>query len=620
MLRLRIAVMASVVAALAIAPGIASATVTQSEITSPADGAYLQSSDNLPNPTTLFVSGTATGASIGDLVDIVCYYGASPSHYELLTTTTTPLLVGHAGAFSTPTGAQAPPLSRIAGHACRLRAIPAGEESKSDTGSFAGPHIAVSEAGLPSAEITDGPNSGHNYNFYVNGTTFTGTAGWGAAGACGPFAAPLDQSFGIGNFAINCAGSLLGDNLPVGASRSEVQVDGQNAYDAASAQSLFPRTNGLENGSEDLPGFPSLGASAKWSPANGLVSSQSTESWVVCQGGVAYPPTILTCPSFAGAGVTLQRNVTMNEGGQVVTMTDTWSSADGAAHNLDLLYDDRVGLDTSSAERGYELPGQSGFTPYSAGETISGPSAAPGSVLVRTNLGAPDGDSSEGVGAITFSNAPSDFVFAGNNELEEHDVLHVPASGSTSLSYIYSVGYTVADVEAEALAAQDRIEGPALAIASPASGATVSSPAVTLAGTATSGSGIASLLVNGLPVPVGSGGGWSSQVALSPGANTINAVMVDGAGEVSDAQISVTYQPPAGMAPAPICKVPKTKGMKLPAAEKAVRRADCKVGGIKKVRSRSVRGGRVAGTSPPAGRKLRAGWRVELFVSKASGG
>jgi beta-lactam-binding protein with PASTA domain len=80
----------------------------------------------------------------------------------------------------------------------------------------------------------------------------------------------------------------------------------------------------------------------------------------------------------------------------------------------------------------------------------------------------------------------------------------------------------------------------------------------------------------------------------------------------------VTYQPPAGTppAPAPICKVPKTKGMKLAVAEKAVRRADCKVGRIKKVSSRRVRSGRVTGTSPPAGRKLRAGWKVELFESK----
>jgi beta-lactam-binding protein with PASTA domain len=80
----------------------------------------------------------------------------------------------------------------------------------------------------------------------------------------------------------------------------------------------------------------------------------------------------------------------------------------------------------------------------------------------------------------------------------------------------------------------------------------------------------------------------------------------------------VTYQPPPGTAPVPICKVPKTKGTKLPAAEKALRRAHCKVGRVKKVGSRSVRNGRVTRTSPPAGRKLRAGWKIELFVSNGS--
>ena len=56
--------------------------------------------------------------------------------------------------------------------------------------------------------------------------------------------------------------------------------------------------------------------------------------------------------------------------------------------------------------------------------------------------------------------------------------------------------------------------------------------------------------------------------------------------------------------------------MKLANAEKAVRRAHCKVGKIKRVTSRTVRSGRVMSTSPRAGRMLRAGSKIELFVSK----
>jgi serine/threonine-protein kinase len=64
------------------------------------------------------------------------------------------------------------------------------------------------------------------------------------------------------------------------------------------------------------------------------------------------------------------------------------------------------------------------------------------------------------------------------------------------------------------------------------------------------------------------------------------------------------------------CKVPKTKGMKLAAAEKAIRKAHCKVGTVKKVKSRMVRKGRVMHTMPHAGHVLRAESKIDLFVSK----
>jgi hypothetical protein len=387
-------------------------------------------------------------------------------------------------------------------------------------------------------------------------------------------------------------------------------VDGQNAYDAASAQALI-------GAGEDLQDFPSLTASVNWDPTSGLVASQSDEGLVVCPGLLTYPPTSRNCRKFASPGIHLQRNVTMSDGGQVVTLTDTWSSTDSTAHTLDLLYDDYVGLKTSSAQRGYQLPGQNGFSAYGQGATVPGPSTAPGSILVRTNVTAPDGSPAEGVGAITFSAAPADFRFASNNELEEHQIFQVPAGGSTSLTYIYSAAYSVANVEALALAAQDRLESPAIAITSPASGTTVSTPTVNLAGAASAGSGIASLLAGGEPVSVGPGGAWNAQVPLSPGPNTITALATDGAGMTVQTQVTVVYQPPpaAPAAPAATCKVPRTKGLKLPAAERALRRAHCRVGRIKHERSRTVRPPRVMSTSPRAGRRLRAGSKVELFVS-----
>jgi eukaryotic-like serine/threonine-protein kinase len=61
--------------------------------------------------------------------------------------------------------------------------------------------------------------------------------------------------------------------------------------------------------------------------------------------------------------------------------------------------------------------------------------------------------------------------------------------------------------------------------------------------------------------------------------------------------------------------VPRIEGMKLPAAERALRRAHCRVGKIKHEHSNKVGRGRVVATSPGRGRRKMAGGRIELLVS-----
>lgn len=634
MSRLWIAAIVAAVAALG-APAAAQATVSATDITSwtsnrsgtPANSPYLISYDN--QPTTLTVTGTAQAAA-GDHVDIVCYYG-SPNPQTQFKTLVTNLAVNN-GTFTTLTGTSAPQVRLIAGHACRLRAVPHGAASSGDTSAFVGPKLAVAETALLPT-ISGGPNNGKTYNYYVNGVTFTGFAAWKAAGtpavsgagACGgPYAAPIDTAFDTGNFPIDCMGSLLGDDLGIwGPRRSEVQIDGHNAFDAAAAQALFPRTGGQDNGSQDLQGFPSVSDNVEWDPTNGLISSQAQESWVTCHGSDVYPPTAVTCPSFDDTGVKLTRVITTSDGGRVITLTDTWSSTDRQSHSLDLLYDDYAGVSgNADNERGWMFPGQSAFTHYTNGSSVPAPSSVPASILTRTNVSAADGDPNEGFGAITFGSAPSALRFVSGSELEEHRLLTVPAGGSGSLSYVYSIGYSLADVSALAMAAQDRFQPALVRITSPASGTTVTTPYVNLAGTATAGSGIKSFMVGGQSVALGAGGVWSSQVPLSPGANTITALATDGAGTTAQAQLTVVYQspsappqPPPSPSPAK-CKVPRLKGMKLPAAKKALRRAHCRIGKVKHVSSRKVGRGRVTGATPRAGRELRPGRKVELFVSR----
>ncbi len=625
--RLRIAATLTALIALAVAPAAARATVTSSQVTgwtssqpgTPANNPYLISFDNPPlGPTTLTVTGTAAGTGS---VDIVCYSGSSPTVTRIASSVPVESGSFNSGAVS---------LKPIAGSVCRLRAVPVGDDGSGDNSDFAGPQLAVSEAALPVASITgNGLNNGTPYNIYVNDVTFTGTAAWGSPGVTpsssevgcgGPFVAPVDAEGDVGNFAIDCVGSLLSNDLGAFGGRSEVQIDGRNAYDPDSAQALFAVVGG-HAASQNLPGFPTgLTGNVTWDPTTGLLTSTSDESWVVCNGPNEQVQTFVTCPNFINSGVRLQRTTTTSDGGRVVTMTDTWSSTDGQAHAVDLLYDDFVGVNgQGNGDRGYEFPGQSSFLQYGPATDVPGPSSVPGSILVRTNVTQPDGDPSEAVGAVTFGKAPSDFRFASNNEFEEHNFAVVPAGGSTSLSYIYSVGYSVADVSALALAAQDRFEAPSVVIGSPASGTAVSSPSATVSGIATAGSGITSIVVGGQTVPVASDGAWTAQVPLSPGTNTITALATDGAGATAQAQLAVVYNAPPPPPSPPVavkCKVPRTKGMKLPVAERALRQAHCKVGKVKHVTSKAVRSGRVMSTTPKAGRILRAGTKIELFVSK----
>ena len=124
----------------------------------------------------------------------------------------------------------------------------------------------------------------------------------------------------------------------------------------------------------------------------------------------------------------------------------------------------------------------------------------------------------------------------------------VPAGGTASLGYVYSVGSLRFRTWSQlALAAQDRFEA---AIGrdrvTPTSGTTASAATTTLSGTASAGSGIQSLVVDGQSVPVASGGKVeSAEVPLSSGTHTITAVATDAAGATAQAQVAGRLQPAA---------------------------------------------------------------------------
>jgi PASTA domain len=64
------------------------------------------------------------------------------------------------------------------------------------------------------------------------------------------------------------------------------------------------------------------------------------------------------------------------------------------------------------------------------------------------------------------------------------------------------------------------------------------------------------------------------------------------------------------------CVVPKVKGKKLAAAEKAIKAAHCAVGKVKKAKSSHVKKGSVISQGTAAGKSLPTGTKVPLIVSK----
>jgi hypothetical protein len=147
--------------------------------------------------------------------------------------------------------------------------------------------------------------------------------------------------------------------------------------------------------------------------------------------------------------------------------------------------------------------------------------------------------------------APAEFVFgddfADNPQWLMRYRRTVPAGGSITLRFSYEQDHAMPDVRSAAAAAGQSFS-PALSIASPADGATTSTPNVTVTGSASDGVQLSSLTVNGAPVSVAGDGSWSRALTLTTGANTITAVATNSDGLTTQRQITVNYALPAAAA------------------------------------------------------------------------
>lgn len=536
----------------------ANAEVQASRITSPAGPTYVLYDETASLPQYAFtVTGTTKGSGS---VALRCYYGAGEHEYMAIASTVkqTEVTPGE-GVFSAEVETKAL-LEEPYFHPCVLRAVPTSNKEAHPPGSaaqeasdpFEGPHVTSSEL----AVYKNSADGLENYSFWLS--TLSSHLYLESVADCGLIDSNLYAPESLVESAnlFYCNGALLEEQPTTSGkgTRSELQVDGANAY-APGAASYWERDLNVT-----IPGTPSLELHKTFEAASGLATVEEVDPTVRCAPEPAvFPPTASSCHEFVSTGVQLERVWQTTHADQAVAMTDHWSSTDGAAHTLSADYSQALTFDGKEGSA-YQFPGTSSFTTTVSGQLVGLPAGA-GAIYYKEDAATPSGgDDMHPQGAIVYDRAPSEplsFV-EGTHEAtaEASEFLMpyqatVPASGAYTLAMTFVQGYGLTEVQSLASEALANYQPPTLAIAAPASGATVSTASVTVSGTASAGTEAPSLTVDGHAVSVGAGGAWSTSVALSAGTDTITALATDRLGLTAEKSVVVTYKPVSSPPPSP---------------------------------------------------------------------
>lgn len=562
-----------------VASPAARAAITASQITAPSNPSFFIKDEDASSQT-FAISGTTTGGTTGDLVDINCYF--ADTHMTVKKN----VAVGSGGTFSVPTAN----LGNSLDLTCRLLAVPAGT-NPSDLTPFGGPVIGVGER--DSTKVDGGANNGKVVDYKLDAQQQTGAFDYASLGACGLSDGYLyDSTFRNTTITFACNSALLARDSP-SPTRSELQIDGANAYAPRSAAAFSPGGTGL----------PSLTETYTVDKATGNVVINETDPIVKCT-STTYPPTSSTCPTFASTGVTDHRTITQDHDGHMSWFTDTFTSTDGKSHSLDLLWDNSQrfwGPSGNSAQLEYEFPGQDSFSTHIAGDTYAPPSSA-GAILVRMHAAA-DSDTATGQGAIVYDRPVTEAKFTAvrgfASELTLHQAGTIPAGGSTRFSFAYVQDYQAALVASRAQAARTAFLN-TVSVAKSGNGKVTSTPGGIACGkTCTHGYAYGTSVT--LHTKAAKGwklSGWSGACKGSHGCKVT-------------ANDNVAVKAKFVLRP---CVVPKVVGKRLTAAKAAIRKAFCSVGKVRMVASLKTKG-RVISQRPRHGKRLKHHARVSLVVS-----
>ena len=568
-----------------VVPPAARAAITGSQITTPTDPSFFIA-DETTATQTFAISGTTSGGNrAADKVDLRCYYHGTSA------LVTKNVALSSDGSFSVA----AADLNKVLDLTCRLRAVPAGT-TPFDVTPYSGPLIGVGER--DSSTVGGGPNNGKLYDYYLDAPQQTAAFDYASLGSCGLHDGYLfDTIYALTTTTFYCNAALFVGEKGTGSTRSELQIDGANAYAPDQAESIDANATGL----------PAVAYSYTVDAATGNLVIHESDPLVKCP-AVTYPPTTKSCASFVTAGVTDNRTIMQDHDGHVSWIADTFTSSDEHAHSLDLLWDNsqhfRGSGDSSQVE--YEFPGESSFSTHVAGDAVTLPASSPAAILIRMH-GAIDGDFSTGQGAIVYDRpaAGATFTSVGSaaSELTLHQTGTVPAGGSTRFRFAYVQDFHAANVASLSQEARTAfLNTIAVSKSGKGQGKVKSSPGGLLCGK-TCSHGYAygtAVTLRAIPAKGSRFLSWSG-ACKGHGFCTIKAT----ANATVKAKFGIRQ-----------CVVPNVVGKTLKAARRALTRGYCSVGKIATAAASKVKKGHVISQRPKRGKRLKAHTKIGLVVSK----
>ncbi len=406
----------------------AQAAVTRTQISAPAGNPAIVVT-SAATPANVVVTGTSNGGSAS--LDLRC--DASRS-----TLVHSGIVPHSSGSFSYRLSARE--LSIIVGHTCVLRALPHASVPRNRS-PFAGPVMAVSELSLRS--IPAGGSAGPLADFTYTATQLEGRAVYGGVGACSlrndsVFASNLFESPTL----TSCAARLGPD---VGA-RSSLFVDGASTFFPQNVYSYAPK------------GIAPITYALSVDPATGAPTLRDIETPLRCTPvPTAFPPNSSTCSVFESSPVKVDRTWVQAANGRTSTVTDTYTSTDGKAHHIDVVYQNGY----NGTPPAFAFPWTGGtWQVLGTGFTVPKAPKVPATVFVRRSLAQADNDPNAPAGSLTFKNNPDRLYLLNTSTLGLQYARDIPASGSVRLSFVYSRSTSQAQVAQFAAAAEAALTPP----------------------------------------------------------------------------------------------------------------------------------------------------------------